>query len=79
MTRDEFQAQLTTILDNHDKAFEAIRTADYAALESVQAIERAVAAHGVAVDVALKANRAALALLRQWDDDSQDSIRGEKG
>lgn len=78
MTPD-FRKKLQAILDAHDDAFRALRESDDAVHGGTDALkqiidvhDRIYAAHARAIDAALTANRAALALLQQLDDRGGD-------
>ena len=57
------------MLDAPDRAFMALNTANTKILEAATAMGVAVTANGEAIQAALVANRAAIAVLNAWEDD----------
>lgn len=70
-----FRRRMTEILDRHDEAFAHLRTAHEhltgtspALVDIIARQDAALQASNAAIDAAIAANRAALALLREMDD-----------
>jgi hypothetical protein len=74
VTDHELRVQIHAILDAHDDALGAIRTAQQAREDAHDAHRRAFTAHNDALVSAITANRAALRLLNRVRD---EGIKGE--